>query len=271
MYKDLEKSQKGYYAVKGDKEAPYPRICAHRGFKTIAPENSLPAFGAAIALGAPEIEMDIRFTSDGVPVVAHDSALERVSNGEGVIEEHTLAQLKNLDFGGKFHRSFASLPVLLFEEVLERFARQAIINLHLKTDESGGGNYPEDKMKKLIDLLEKYDACNHVYWMGCTAVMRSALKLAPEIPRCMGAFPDPWKIVDRAIEYECAKAQLFTPYYNEEMIEKAHKNGIKCNFFFTDDPEEAVKLLAMGIDTILTNDYWPIANRCREFIEGKQK
>ena len=60
---------------------PYPRICAHRGFNTVAPENSLAALGAAIGMGAVEIEFDVRFTRDGVPVVAHDSHLERVSNG----------------------------------------------------------------------------------------------------------------------------------------------------------------------------------------------
>jgi len=41
--------------LKNDDQLPYPRICDHRGFNTIAPENSLPAFGAAVALGASEI------------------------------------------------------------------------------------------------------------------------------------------------------------------------------------------------------------------------
>ena len=68
----------------------YPRICAHRGFNTVAPENSLAAFGAAIALGAPEIELDVRFTRDGIPVVAHDSELQRQAGVPGTIEEKTL-------------------------------------------------------------------------------------------------------------------------------------------------------------------------------------
>jgi len=43
------------------------------------------------------------------------------------------------------------------------------------------------------------------------------------------------------------------------MIDKAHEHGILCNVFFADDPEEARKYLAMGIDTILTNDYLQIS------------
>lgn len=74
----------------------------------------------------------------------------------------------------------------------------------------------------------------------------------------------PWQIVDRAIKYGCKKVQLFKPYFNQEMINKAHENGIKCNVFWSDDSEEAKKFLNMGIDTILTNDY----NSISQCLEG---
>ena len=76
----------------------------------------------------------------------------------------------------------------------------------------------------------------------------------------MGAAPDGWTIVDRAIDCKCAKVQLFKPYFNQKMIDCAHQNGIRCNVFWSDDPDEARRFLAMGIDCILTNDYWNIAN-----------
>ena len=47
------------------------------------------------------------------------------------------------------------------------------------------------------------------------------------------------------------------------MIEKAHANGIKCNYFYCDDPEQAKRMLEMGVDTILTNDYQRMANALR--------
>lgn len=78
---------------------PYPRLCAHRGFNTVAPENSLPAYGAAVALGAEEIEFDLWSTKDGVIVSCHDSTLDRVSDGTGVISDHTYEELLQLDFG----------------------------------------------------------------------------------------------------------------------------------------------------------------------------
>ena len=81
----------------------------------------------------------------------------------------------------------------------------------------------------------------------------------PEIPRCCGAGKRPWEMVERAIEYGCSRIQLFKPHFNQEMIDKAHANGIICNMFWSDDPAEAKQFLDMGIDTILTNDYLRIA------------
>jgi len=85
--------------------------------------------------------------------------------------------------------------------------------------------------------------------------LRQLGELAPDIMRCTGGGGRPWDIVDRAIELGCQKVQLFKPYFNQEMIDKAHAHGIRCNVFWSDDPEEARRFLSMGIDTILTNDY----------------
>ena len=108
---------------------PYPRICAHRGFSTVAPENSMPAFGSAVALGAQEIEFDLWRTVDGEIVSCHDATLERVSNGEGKIYEKTYAELKELDFGYKFSESFRGLTIPTFEDILKQFAGKVIMQM----------------------------------------------------------------------------------------------------------------------------------------------
>ena len=65
--------------IPGDSRLPYPLVCAHRGLHGRLPENSLAAFGAAVALGAPEIEFDLYATADGELVVCHDDRVERIS------------------------------------------------------------------------------------------------------------------------------------------------------------------------------------------------
>ena len=240
--------------VKNDKLMPYPRICAHRGFSAVLPENSLPAFGAAIAMGAPEIEFDLWPTLDGEIVSIHDATLERVSNGEGKVYEKTYAELLKLDFGIKHGEKFRGLEISTFEEILKKFSCHTIMNIHIKTlaDEP----YPEEMMKKIVELVRKYDCEKYVYFMiSHDTVIRQFKEYAPDIPICMGAGGGAWEIVDRAIELGARKVQLFKPYFNQEMIDKAHEHGIKCNVFWSDEEEETQKFLEMGIDTILTNDY----------------
>lgn len=234
----------------------YPRVCAHRGFSTIAPENSMPAYGAAVAMGAEEIEFDLWPTSDGEIVSCHDRELERVSNGRGLITDYTLEDLRQLDFGINFGEKFKGMKILTFEDILKKFSCHVIMNIHVKPL-SYSEKYPEEIMKKIVGLIKKYDCEKYVYFMLETDMQIKQFKeYAPQIPVCVGHLEErAWEIVDRAIEYNCEKVQLFKPYYNREMIEKAHKNGIKCNVFWSDDPDETNVLLNMGADTILTNEF----------------
>ncbi len=245
----------GSAIARHDAIMPYPRVCAHRGFNTIAPENSLAAFGAAVAMGAEEIEFDLWFTKDGEVVSIHDSTLDRVSNGTGKIWDYTLAELRALDFGSKGGAQFAGIKIPTFEEILKKFACHCVMNIHLKTE----GAKPE-YLDKVVALIQKYDCEKYVYFMtGKDALLARLQAEYPQIARCCGGGDGKWEIVERAIRYGCQKVQLVKGYFNQEMIDRAHENGILCNVFWSDDAEETEAFLDMGIDVILTNDYHRIA------------
>lgn len=248
----------GSAIARHDALMPYPRVCAHRGFNTIAPENSMAAFGAAIALGAKEIEFDLWYTADGEVVSCHDRKLDRVSDGEGYIDELTYPELLKFDFGVKFSEKFKGLKILRFEEILKKFSCHTIMNIHIKTvDNKSPAN--EDFLMKIIELIRRYDCEKYVYFMsGNDFVLQQLTDLAPDLPRCCGGGDDKWGIVERAIKYKCQKLQFFKEYVNKEMVDKAHENGIICNAFYADTPEKAKEYLDMGIDVILTNDYLTI-------------
>lgn len=199
-------------------------------------------------------------------MVCHDDCLDRVSNGTGLVQDSSFAELRKLDAGGKFSPYFAGTKIPSFEEVLSNFARHTVINLHIKSESGCAGNsYSRDHFRQIVDLLKKYDQMHHIYLMATSEILKLALDIAPEIPRCMSAdefgYPTSvaaWKIVDRAIEWKCCKVQLYKPYFDQSMIDKAHENGIRCNVFWSDEPAEAAKFFDMGIDTVLTNDYLAI-------------
>ncbi len=245
--------------VQFENDMPYPRICAHRGFNTVAPENSMPAFGAAVALGAEEIEFDVWSTKDKVLVSCHDDTLDRVSNGSGKIYEHTYEELLELDFGIKHGEKFRNLRIPTFEEILQRFAGRVIMNIHVKIWDY---DFDEPMIEEIVALVRKYDVAKHIYFMTTNdTIIKKVMAYAPELKCCVGwdGNEEPLSMVERAVKLGAKKIQLFKPYFNQETVIEAHKNGIICNVFWSDDAEEAKKYLDMGIDTILTNDYHTIS------------
>ena len=242
-----------------DAYLPYPRVCAHRGFNTVAPENSMAAFGAAVGMNADEIEFDLRVTSDGEIVVNHDSSLDRCSNGTGKLKDHTFAELRQLDFGSWFGPEYAGIQIPTFEEVLKKFACRTIMNIHINTTDLAA-------IEKIVSLVRKYDCVKHSYFMVSEDdSIRFIQSLGKGLRICVGHDSEqPWSIVDRAIALGCYKVQFFMKYVNQEMIDKAHAHGILCNMFYSDDPAKAQEYLDMGIDTILTNRYQTISSMIKK-------
>ena len=267
----------GPMMIPGEKYLPYPRICAHRGFSTIAPENSLPAFGAAVALGADEIEFDIWSTKDGELVSIHDPSLDRVSTGTGRIGDYTYEELLQFDFGSKHDEHFSGLKIVKFEEILRKFACTTIMNIHVKIwDEEQNprrqGPAPDPQYEKIAELLRRYDCDHHCYTMTSSdRCHREFHEIAPDVVRCVGwdGNKDPLSMPRRAVEIGAEKIQLFKPYFDQSSVDMAKANGILCNVFWADDPDEACGFIDMGIDTILTNDYLRVANAVKAHLKNR--
>ena len=74
-------------------------IIAHRGASAYEPENTLRAFERAIDMGATMLELDVHLSRDGHPVVIHSADLSRTTNGQGLVSDLTLAQIRGFDAG----------------------------------------------------------------------------------------------------------------------------------------------------------------------------
>lgn len=101
-------------------------IIAHRGHKVGAPEQTLSAFCLAADLGAKMLEADLRFTSDGIPVLMHDANVVRTTSGQGPISELSWAEVGALDAGSWFSRRFAGERVPRLEQLFQLAERRGI-------------------------------------------------------------------------------------------------------------------------------------------------
>lgn len=102
--------------------APNFSVIAHRGFSSIAPENTVAAFDAALGAGFKHFETDVQLTADGAVVVLHDENLGRTNDGSGKVAECTAAQLMLLDAGGWFGEEWAGqCRIPLLADILARW------------------------------------------------------------------------------------------------------------------------------------------------------
>ena len=79
-----------------------PLVFAHRGGSALAPENTLAAFDRGLALGADGVELDVRLSRDGIPVVHHDATLDRTTDATGPVSGRSADELRRVDAGFAF-------------------------------------------------------------------------------------------------------------------------------------------------------------------------
>jgi glycerophosphoryl diester phosphodiesterase len=94
-------------------------VCAHRGYSSKYPENTLPAFEEAIKVGVDMLEFDLRLSKDNVLMAMHDKTLDRTTNGSGPFADYTYDELRKLDAGIKFGECFEGVKIPTFEEILQ--------------------------------------------------------------------------------------------------------------------------------------------------------
>ena len=224
------------------------RICAHRGLSEVCPENTLPAFGAAVAVGSDEVEFDLRLSRDGVPVVCHDAGFARTAGG-GPVGELSWEEIRRLDAGVRWGEGWRGVGVPCLEDVLACCGGRTVLNIHVKEAGSEGV-----LVRRVCERLRGRGLTDSAYIAGCTPeVLGYARDCAPEIERaCLLSQGDPGEQVRLAVTYGCSRVQ-FGRHVSDTDIAAARERGLTCNLFWSDDPDDARQWAERGIDVILTN------------------
>lgn len=144
----------------------------HRGYCTKAPENTLSAYRLSAKNRFEYVECDISFTSDGVPVLLHDSTIDRTSNGTGKISEMTLAEARTYDFGSWFSEDYAREKIPTAEEFIALCRK---LSLHPYIELKSGS---EAQIKGLVNIVRKYGMLKNVTWISFTASYLRYVKAA---------------------------------------------------------------------------------------------
>lgn len=271
------------------------QVIAHRGASGRAPESSMAALELAHTWGVDYLELDIQMTADGELVAFHDDTLERTSNGEGHINDHTLAELKDLDAGSWFNEenpeladdAFAGAEILTLEEVFNRFGQDARYYLETKSPELNPG-----VEEALVRRLEAYDMIDTGRVLIQSFEQESLLKihdLNADIPLIQlvwyypdknnderlvewtGVTPGPDEITDAdfqaVADYAAGLGTNYLydgePVITEAFVQMAQDNGLAVHIYTVNALEEMQHLLDWGVNGLFT-DY---ADRLSELTE----
>jgi len=218
-----------------------PLIIAHRGASTERPENTLAAFRRALALDVDGIELDVRMTRDGVPVVFHDPGLRRMTGAAGRLANLTWAELRPRRI-----RSLEPIPRLV--DVLALTRGLVVVQIELK----GGPVAP------VVRAIRKARAEE---WVILSSFDRrrvaTARDLAPAIPRMLisEGREAPATLVRRLAA--CGAAGLSVDHRairSEAWINHFHSRGYALWAWTVNDPTVARRLTGWGIDAVLSDD-----------------
>jgi glycerophosphoryl diester phosphodiesterase len=151
-------------------------VISHRGEHLAHPENTLPAFQAAIDAGADFFELDVRTTSDGRLILMHDGKVDRTTNGKGLVREMTFDQIRALDAGIRLGPQFSGTKVPTFEEALNLAPGR--IGVYVDCKEIA----PPDLVAALekADMLDKVVIYGGADFLKNVLAVRASLKVMPE-------------------------------------------------------------------------------------------
>ncbi len=157
-------------AFSGEAQTPVKSV-NHRGYNTVAPENTLPAYELSKEKGFQYVETDIAFTKDGVPVLLHDAEINRTArNADGskpdrtirigdITYEETLAY----DFGVWKSPDYKGTKIPTFEEFLQLCSR---LDLNPYIELKDGRGYEPEQVSILVDLVKKYGMEQKATWIS---------------------------------------------------------------------------------------------------------
>ena len=247
------------------KDLPHPLFLGHRGAAGEAPENTWPAFERAKAAGMHGFEMDVLLTRDGIPVGVHDLTLQRIAGGHGAIQAMSFAALSRLDVGSHFHPRFAGERIPRLEDVLDRFGKDLILDLEIK----GLSPFTEGLEEVVIKLLRERDLLDTVIISSFNPLIVKRVKtMEPRIRTGYNYISDSIKNLRRAWF-----APFIAPYSKHPQprqvdaayVERQHKKGVKVIPWGVDEPEDIQRLLALGVDGLISD----FPSRLQELVKGK--
>jgi glycerophosphoryl diester phosphodiesterase len=228
----------------------YPRVLAHRGGGTLAPENTMAALRCALDQGIHAVEFDVMAVRGGGLVLMHDPVLGRTLRGEGSVADFTCDELSAMDAGSWHSEEFVGEPVPNFADAAAFCLAHGVwMNAEIKPA-PGIETYTGQRVGAACQSLPAGSVLLSSFSVDA---LRAAQALAPEVPRALlvDAIPDNW-------EHQLHTLAAVAVHVNARALNAVQAAAIKRAGFgllcyTVNDPAQARALRSMGVDAICTD------------------
>jgi glycerophosphoryl diester phosphodiesterase len=233
-----------------------PFLIAHRGLSSRAPENTLAAFERAIVAGADMLELDVHLTADERIAVIHDRTLQRTTTGNGAVRSYTSRETSRFDAGSWFDPRFASERVPMLEDVLDLVRGRGQVNVELKSH-FFHREEPGLLERLVVDVIRRSQMLDYTILTSFDQrIVRTLRSIEPTVTTGIlyhgqrDLFRRPSEIARYcgASVFICSGSQL-----SEAMLRDIRASGLTIAVYTVNEPSEALRLSALGIDAIISD------------------
>ncbi|HIX15601.1 MAG TPA: glycerophosphodiester phosphodiesterase [Candidatus Hungatella pullicola] len=231
------------------------KVLGHRGYSGEYPENTMLAFQKAFETGCDGVELDVQLSKDGIPVIMHDEAVDRTSDGKGLIKDYTYRELCrfNCSYPDKFKDAFDFQKIPSLEEYLawmKQVSHTFVTNIELKNSIYYYGGLE----KKVIDMVRSFGLEDRIILSSFNnASIVNCKLMAPEIQTgflietCIG---NPGVYVrEQMVDFYHPNLK----YLTQEHVTSCMENGIGVNVWTVNEEEDLRKVEAWGVQAAITN------------------
>ncbi len=238
---------------------PYPKLFAHRGGGTLAPENTFAAMRKGNELGYKAVEFDVMLTADNIAVVIHDPQLGRTVKGTGEVSQMTYEQLAKLDAGSWFDSAYQAEPVPTLDTIVRYCCAEGIaMNIEIKP----APGYADQTALAIANALSEYQArfplltqpgfVPLVSSFSVQALQRFRLE-HPTHPMglLLSKMPSDWR--DLAVQLNCQAIHSHFAQLNADLVRDIKDSEFWLFCYTVNDPQVGRDLIDWGVDGFCTD------------------
>lgn len=233
----------------------YPLVIAHRGANREAPENTIPAFERALAIGADGIECDVMLTEDKVPVISHDDALRKYSTTFRHIHKTPYKSLRTIDVGSHFSEPFAGTRIPTLSELLALFRPTSmLLNIEIKMQPQ----YHNGVEKIVADTLREFNMEDQVIISSFSPMILWRMKqVAPHLRRALLTEPRAFFFLHMRFFAKVLDVWGIHPSLSatdDHLVAVARRNNWQVLVWTLNTPAEFAQAMQLGVHGIITDD-----------------